>query len=393
MTQLPLDTSFGLQKTEQYSIKTHLVFGGIVILSIFLICLFFNSIITEIIFNAPFFSCCIIGAITVGITYYTYKIVTFKKIQNNSLKKETDKTERFFNVLQTFIAFIGITSIIISVFNILQSFKNNITGHGDLLNNNYQILMQPFYIILISLTAISILFIFSLRIKETISQIHDIYNQGILNQEMPHQPQTLSIFNNGAYMSHNISDTATQNDDSIPFSLPNYDHGFFYKKLFEINDNILHLKRQIIVGSNDNTTEIHVHNLWEDKIFPFLTLISDRIKALEIKFDTYSQNTENNSDHLIVSKTLHSDTQIPFIHLEKIKISDNLSNNIKSDTSDIIAPDEEAFIHSNNPIKNAQKRHDLEIDIKQKTLEELRGFLESKMQQFYNNQTDTSVKT
>ncbi len=470
-----------LQKTEHYSMKTHLLFGAVMMVSVFCMYLFFSHIIQDILKSMPFFGYSVISVIVIGFLYYSYKVILFKNIRHDYLYEARDKAESFFNILQIFIAVVATISILMNVFNILQMIKNNMIAQDTALSMDYNILTQPFYMIIISLIAISILFVFSLRIKEILSQIYDMYHQSVSHKPLENAFNTHSLSHNGAFMSHNISDTPpvsdaqSHKDETVPFTLPHYDYGFFYKKLFEMNDNILHLKRQIIVAGNDNTTEVHVHRLWEDKIYPFLQTLSDRIKTLEDKFQndipqtslakTAEMPVDKSADKIddtvqseeITLKTFPLDSLVDDIpdvlHDEKTTIekprtisddfiqemtnkmitqmqnglmgnvspivlesitteapkdkhsasipdtlpqddteevfvlgSDNLISDINIDISD----EEETFIMPHNhQTGTGQKNRDTEFTNKEKTLEELRGLLESKMQQFYKNEFNT----
>lgn len=75
--------------------------------------------------------------------------------------------------------------------------------------------------------------------------------------------------------------------DNASFNLPEYDNGFLYKKLFEINDNVLKLTKQMVFANNDNmqAQEISqaVNQLWENRIVPYLSNMSSRITSIENK--------------------------------------------------------------------------------------------------------------
>lgn len=464
MTETHFNQYAHLTKTEKYPIKSHFIFGATVILFVLFISLFFKNIIMQTLQYFPFFGYSTIILLAIGIIYYFYKIIIYKNLNQDSndiriyVNQQMRKVTREFNILQIFIAVIGTISLIAGVLNILDS------THDNTILNNQKMLVQPFYIILISLTAISFLFIISLRLKEMLSQFCDMYRQGLSHKKTIKTHQPLSTVHNGVSMSKIISDesvqqdTMTRDDNDVPFTLPNYDNGFFYKKLFEINDNVLHLKRQIIVAGNDNITETQINSLWDNKIYPFLSNISDRIKELEGKFDSYNRGLDNHvndkkitdrpletlpfdvtkpqddftSDgdyaniektkayndfvkeitHKIVTQTQNGligqvtpvaakhdfiPTEIPEKEAEKeseevfnLMPADRIDADTKTESS------EETFATSthvniaDNFDDNGHKNHTIK-NTKEKTLKEMRDFLQSKMQQFHNNEFSKST--
>ncbi len=435
-----------LMNKDKHSIKSHLMFGVTVTLFIFFLYLFFKNTLSLTLNSFPFFRYSVVGILTIGIVYYFYKVIKRKKIHAMNmdnyayLKQENDKTNYFFNILQILTALLGTISILIGVLNILDN------AYDNAIVNNRDILVQPFYLIVISLTVISILFILSLRLQEGVSHFNDIPHNKKYGNMMHNASHVSSVFNQGVSMSHITSDKSisqeNKNYDTHGLALPEYDNGFFYKKLFEINDNVLNLKRQIIIPRNDNITETHIQTLWDNKIYPFLSSISERLKVLETKLDSSPslkktpetlpldvldgvrpQTTEANTlqyanieetkvyDDFVkeITNKIVAQTQNPLINqtppLEKHNevidtktseseevfniIPENLVNTVDTDdTVDI----EETFASNapaasvNNTPHIVQKNSDIKTTgAKDKTLKEMRDFLEYQMQQFHSN--------
>lgn len=456
MQQLEFNQSSSNNHIENsYSLKPHIIFGSIITMILLLIFLFFSNILSKILNNSPLFFYCLIGSLGTGIIFYFYKLLTiknsFSSISKESFLQKSNlffNSTDFFNFLQIFICIAGILTIIISIFDITESLKNSTFNHTSFINKNYSLLIEPLYIMLMILTSITTLFILSLRIKEIISEIY-IVDETTSNPTK----KTIPLLNNGAFMSDeniNKSVTAETDDNQTPFTLANYDNGFFYKKLFELNDNILHIKRQIIVAKNDNNNEVVTNDLWDNKIHPFLTNLLERIANLEEKF-SYSQNnsitndlknTDTATELSVLTDNLETKQanpltadqtdikNIPTIMpvTENLPISKSLSENPdeideflipeklfnsslskKTITENSFSDNEESFDRNFEINKNNQESNPLEesfihndkthehlfknklndkkdINTKEKTLDELRSFLEAKMQELYDDE-------
>ena len=97
-----------------------------------------------------------------------------------------------------------------------------------------------------------------------------------------------------------------------------------------------------------------------------------------IALEPVATETVKDNTSISISDTLAPDDTEEVFELS----SDNLISDINIDISD----EEETFIIPNNQNVSFQKSSDIETSDKEKTLEELRGLLESKMQQFYKNE-------
>jgi hypothetical protein len=245
--------------------------------------------------------------------------------------------------------------------------------------------------------------------------------------DTPHSHLNLTSSDTHNDTEHNTEHN-TEHSNETPFLLPNYDHGFFYKKLFEINDNVQHLKRHIIVAKNDNINDTIIHQLWDNKISPFLNTLSERIKTLEDKFETYYTpksvpivqaddlksdiavddisvtnvlDTENATEEKIDIAPTHIDMADELI-LETAQTADKtLTADIKTipeahsvvSRSDLLPEEdeEETFANLNEtytanvPEGVTGKSRDAQMNIKEKTLDELSKFLETKMKELYDN--------
>ena len=452
MTQLHLDTHYSQQQNEKkhYSVYFHLLFGGIVLITLLSLGVIFGKTILQIVRFFPIFSCAFTVCLVVGVLYYFYKVFVFGSNLSISEKidylrtKHIDKNTDFFNFLQIIIGIVGISTVISAIFNIADFSKRNLINSEQLLSDHHQMLIHPLYIILICLTGITCLLILSLRIKEIASELYHDYHIVLNNNKQ--NPQSLLKSHNGDSMSDipknshvNLmsSDIRTdaEHDNEAPFLLPNYDNGFFYKKLFEINDNVQHLKRHIIVAKNDNINDTIIHQLWDNKISPFLNTLSERIKTLEDKFETYY--TSKNAS-LIVPDDLKSkifpdviNDDVPnntlVHHVADVKetitpsatlidtldefITDTAEATNTLEKKDLMAhnkttpeaqsiilrsdllpqedeDEEETFAYLNNDTYTSRvivPNRDTQMDIKEKTLDELSKFLEAKMKELYDN--------
>lgn len=343
-----------LMKKDKHSIKSHLMFGVLVILFVFFLYVFFKNPLSLTLNTFSFFRYSVFGFLTLGIVYYFYKVIKRKPINAMNtdnhvyLKHDNDKTTYFFNILQMLTALLGTISVLIGVLNILDTADNNT------ILDNRDILIQPFYLIVISLTVISILFILSLRLQKDISELNDISYTKKYSNTMHTASYTPSLLNTGVPMSHITSDESVsqedKNRDNQAFLLPEYDNGFFYKKLFEINDNVLNLKRQIIIPNNDNLTETHIQTLWDTKIYPFLSNISERLKVLETKLDTLPKSKKTSETLPLDNKFLQaSDASTPpYSNIEETKVYDDF---VKEITNKIVAQTQNPLINQTVPIE------------------------------------------
>ncbi|MFT6072285.1 MAG: hypothetical protein ACJAXL_000820 [Alphaproteobacteria bacterium] len=462
-------------KKNIYSSKSHIIFGAFIVFAIFAIGLYFKSTLLEVSRYLPFFSYSVSALFIMGTIYYFYCIMRFRRYNATyywhkySLSRIQSKSGRMYDVLQIIVAIISTTTIIILVYkiiNIVKIFVNSANNNFDIDN---PIIIQPFYCILIALIVISVFFLFSLRIKKIASKLENTYQTNNLNNDTAIS-QTSSLNNDRAFMSQTPSDNLPNNhtETSENIILPDYDHGFFYKKLFEINDNVLNLKRSIIIPQNDNVSEQRIETFWSTKIEPFLINISDRIAEIEKKLannilvnaqnlshkeqlDNIAEIPDNTAE--VIESVVPNFAEItPHEKVENFKLAtqtnqDTVKNDLDEDsfikdlthkiitqnqeaakdaainnqdnddddeTFDLnesatpiheIEDDEESFLHTpktKTETKTAAKpevkteaetkaeivqdQRNIALDIKEKTLEELKEFLEIKMQQLYDNE-------
>ncbi len=359
MVETHAQSYVNLMKKDKHSIKSHVMFGIAVTLFVFFLYLFFKNTLSLTLNTFSLFRYSVVGFLTIGIVYYFYKVIKRKKINAINtdnyayLKQENDKTNHFFNILQILTALLGTISVLIGVLNILDT-----THHNTILNNR-DILVQPFYLIVISLTVISILFILSLRLQEGVSHLSGTSHNKKYGNTMHNASHTSSLLNKGVSMSHITSDDSlsqeNKNHDTNALVLPEYDNGFFYKKLFEINDNVLNLKRHIVVPGNDNITETHIQTLWDNKIYPFLSSISERLKVLETKLDTSpkSKKTPETLPLDSVNPQTYDAGTPDYSNIEETKVYDDF---VKEITNKIVTQTQNTSINQTTPI---EKQHDV----------------------------------
>jgi Ca2+/Na+ antiporter len=387
MVETHAQTYVNLMNKDKHSIKSHFMFGVAVILFVFFLYLFFKNTLSLTLNTFSFFTCSVVFFLTIAIVYYFYKVINRKKINTLNpdnyayFKQENGKTSRFFNILQILTALLGTINILIGVLNILD------TAHNNTMLNNRDILVQPFYLIVISLTVISILFILSLLLQESVSHLNDISYNKKYGNTMHNASHISSLLNKGVSMSHITSDESisqeNKNHATHGLALPEHDNGFFYKKLFEINDNVLNLKRHIIVPVNDNITETHIQTLWDNKIYPFLSSISERLKVLETKLDSSSslKKTPETLPLDITNPQTHDVGTLHYSHIEETKVYDDF---VKEITNKIVTQTQNTIINQTTSIE----KHNDVIQNKASELEEVFNLIPENLVN-----TDNSVET
>lgn len=303
------------QGTKKISTKPYFLTIGLMVGILLFAAFYFHSAVTQLLNSVPFFIYAIICIVGIGLLYYGYSFLRLKKFSTNNFHISnhicsivSEKSTRFYNILQILTGVITLVALIVTIIQIT-TLINNFLSNSQIAEFNLQdpLWLQPLYIIVISIATISILFLSTVQIsnysdKVQMSQLGSstayFWEQDIDNNIKTHNNGEKVMSYDTTNKSDNKSDDKTHHHENgkQAFTLPEYDHGFFYKKLFEINDNLLTLKQQIFVGSNDNFDMQPINELWDNKIVPYLENINTRITALEDKLQSYSSSQQDDKE-------------------------------------------------------------------------------------------------
>jgi|GEM_PF-3781692 len=300
-------------KKNQFSVNNYIFFAGFICLALFIFTLIFEKFISNIFFQLPFFGYSISAILAFGLGYFFYttfiytKAIPSKEHTADNLYLKRSGIERLYSILKILIVVICIVGVLQLSYKIIDIFYKANMSPDQSPDINNPILLYPFYCILIAFLSLGILFLLSSKLKDLITHKLRLdqsqqLNNNTLNLTRP------SLYNHGDIMSKHNSDNINESTAQIPetddaYTLPAYDQGFFYKKLFEINDNVLGLKQNIIIPTNDNYTDSVISELWDDKIEPFLNNISSRLMHIENALNISPEHISNQSNIIDAPKT------------------------------------------------------------------------------------------